>query len=491
MIPSESKLLKKITPLLIYGRPPLVFGGMICAVAVMLTQSPALYLCGVLLFCAAMVFDLVDGWFSDRFGKNTSLAMLADRIMDRVVYSIVFPLVAVGMMWRIYHVSPSCGKKELVHAIFVLFLCVTVLIRDNVAHFMRSMAVRYDEEVGFAELNRLRTMVAAPLGLVLYAHAFYIHPTGEAVVFYSILSWLGHLPLRILYVIEIVFLTINFGSIAGYCRKYGSYCLDDLCLGDDVLRRKILSVFPNFLTVMNAMMGLMAVFFATHQKMQEAYIMLIGATVFDKLDGAMARKLGLTEPLPDSGTGSFTLGAILDDLADGLSFCIVPAWIFYLMLSRCADPRIHGLPILLAAGVYAVAGLSRLVYFTLDRNPIPGIFKGMPTPAGALLVTAPLLLLCRLEPGHAQFDWYVSVFSCGLMFFTALLMNLYPVKYLHMGRFMDRNPAFTAVMLCLLFVFIFTPWFGYFALFMMALYAFSPIVTRNIDLREAAREGRK
>ncbi|NOY68046.1 MAG: CDP-alcohol phosphatidyltransferase [Deltaproteobacteria bacterium] len=489
-MPSDRKLLKKITPILVYGRPPLVFGGMICAIAVMLTKRPEVYLCGTLLFFAAMVFDLVDGWFSDRFGENLSLAQLADRIMDRVVYSIVFPLVAVGMMWRLQSFSPVHGKKELVHAIFVLFLCVTVLIRDNFAHFMRGMAVRNDKEVGFAELNRLRTIVAAPLGLVLYAHAFYILPHGQPLPLYSAISWLGHLPLRTLYVVEIVFLTINFGSIAGYCRKYGSYCLDDLCLGDDVLRRKILSVFPNSLTLMNAMMGLMAVFFASQQKMHEAYILLIGATVFDKLDGALARKLGLTEPLPDTEAKRFTLGGILDDVADGVSFCIVPAWIFYLMLSGCSDPKVQGLPIMFAAVVYVVAGLARLVYFTLDRHPIPGIFKGMPTPAGALFVTAPLLLLCHAGSGHTQWDWYVSVFSVALMFITAVLMNLYPVKYLHMGRFMDRNPWFTGLVLCLLFVFVFTPWFGYVVFALMALYVLSPIVTRNVDPREAAREGR-
>jgi hypothetical protein len=33
--------------------------------------------------------------------------------------------------------------------------------------------------------------------------------------------------------------------------------------------------------------------------MREAYLMLIGAATFDKLDGALARRLGLTEPLPE------------------------------------------------------------------------------------------------------------------------------------------------------------------------------------------------
>ena len=54
-----------------------------------------------------------------------------------------------------------------------------------------------------------------------------------------------------------------------------------------------LAFFPNALTVMNAMMGLLAVFFAYQGRIREAYFFLIGATMFDKLDGALARKLGL------------------------------------------------------------------------------------------------------------------------------------------------------------------------------------------------------
>ena len=102
-----------------------------------------------------------------------------------------------------------------------------------------------------------------------------------------------------LFFIEILFLIINLGSIAGYCRKYGTLCLDELCLGDAVLRRRILAIFPNALTVMNAMMGLIAVFFAYQGRIRESYLMIIGAATFDKLDGALARRLGLTEPLPE------------------------------------------------------------------------------------------------------------------------------------------------------------------------------------------------
>jgi len=56
-------------------------------------------------------------------------------------------------------------------------------------------------------------------------------------------------------------------------------------------------------------------------------------------------------------------------------------------------------------------------------------------------------------------------------------MNLYPVHYLHIGRFMDSNPWFGRFNMLLLLVFLFTPYFGYIAL----LYLMSPPFTRRME----------
>jgi len=284
-----------------------------------------------------------------------------------------------------------------------------------------------------------------------------------------------------LLLIEIVFLIINFGSIAGYYRKYGAFCLDEICDEDERLRRKILSFFPNTLTVMNAMMGLLAVFFAYQDRIREAYLFLIGAAIFDKLDGALARKLGLTEPLPEQDRShQISFGSILDDLADGVSFCIVPAWIFYLSLGNVSDPVIQQLPVGLAAALYALMGIARLVYFTLDRTPIPGFFKGMPSPAAALLAAAPLIMFSHAVQEASEWARYWGIFCFGVIIFSGIMMNLYPLRYLHLGRFIDRHSWFGRLNMLLLVIFIFTPYLGYAALIYMFLYVLSPLVTWRI-----------
>ncbi len=477
--------------LLVYGRPPLVFAGLLFAMAVMLNPSPGTYTIGVMCLFVSMCFDLVDGWFSARFRPQAKLAHLADRIMDKAVYAIVFPLVAVGMMWRYQHLPPGSNERlELLHVLMVLLLSITVLMRDNFAHFLRNFSLRQGAEEEMTEINRLRTMVAAPVGAILYAYAFYL-PSYPHDSTYRWLSALGQMPTNQLIYLEVLFLIINFGSIAGYMRKYGSSCLDELCLGDLVLRRRILSIFPNALTMMNALMGLMAVFFASQARMHAAFLLIIGAAFFDKLDGALARKLGLTTPLPSAPPKKhhITLGGILDDISDGVSFCIAPALMFYLLMEQIPHPVVQAMPYGWVAFSYAVLGIARLVYFTLDRNSIPGFFKGFPSPAAALLVTAPFIMLEQSLDAHADTLVLWAQFCLWNLGLTGVLMNLYPIRYLHIGRLMSRNKWVGRVTLVVVLAFVFTPYFGYAGYFYLFLYALSPALTWKISPEIAAQEG--
>ncbi len=487
---STLQLPSKLAAILVYSRPVLVFGGMVCAIAVMWRKDPDVYTLGVTLLLVSMTFDLVDGWFAARYRPNAPLAPLADRIMDKLVFSIIFPVIAVGTTWRLMGSTVDPTSGQLLHAIFVMLLCVTVLLRDNFAGFLRGFAQRQGVEPESVEYNRLRTIVAAPVSALLYAHAFYV-PEGPSSWLYFGVAWMGSLPLRYLFFFEILLLVINFGSIAAYCRKYGTACLDELCFGDQILRRKILSVLPNALTVMNAMMGLMAVFFAYQGRMRESYFMMTGAATFDKLDGAVARRLGLTEPLPDMPPRKkINLGNLMDDFADGVSFCIVPAWIFYIAM-RQVDPALyHHFPVKWIALLYAVMGLTRLVYFTVDKNPIPGFFKGLPTPAAALFVLSPLLILDQAQDHYPQWLALWSSISVLAMVFTSILMNLYPVHYLHIGRAMSRNRWLGRTLFALLIVGVFTPIFGYLCLACLLLYLISPLITGRIRPEEAARESK-
>lgn len=479
---------RRVTAFLVYGRPPLALAALACALLTMILRSPTLYFVGLACLVIAMLFDLIDGWFAARFQTHHKLAELAERIMDKVVYSLIFPLVAFGMMWR-YHHLPEDGptvRLELFHAMFVLLLSVTVLMRDHFAHFMLGFAQTHGDTPGMRELTRLRTMFATPVGAALFGYAFYIPEAAE--VLPTWVNRLGGLSLQSMLVLEVFFLIINFGSIASYCRKYGTFCLDDLCLGDLVLRRRILATFPNALTVMNALMGLLAIWFAQQEQMREAYMILLGAAFFDKLDGALARRLGLTEPIHPHQKRSITTGSILDDIADGVSFCIAPALIFFLIMDRIDAPSVQALPYGLIAVVYAGAGIARLIAFTLDSTPTPGFFKGIPSPGAALFVASVFIMLEQAwhEDSSSVVVW--AYFCSFLLLAMAALMNLYRIRYLHLGRFFSRNPWFGRLTAALMILFAFTDYFGHAAFFYLLGYVVSPWFTKNLSPEPAPRE---
>jgi phosphatidylserine synthase len=194
--------------------------------------------------------------------------------------------------------------------------------------------------------------------------------------------------------------------------------------------------------------------------------------------------------MEEKSTQRFNLGGILDDIADTVSFCIAPAWIFYIMVSSFSGPAIQKLPIGWIAWFYALLGISRLVYFTLDKSPIPGFFKGLPVPAAALLVLSPLIIFGQAINEASEWTRFWGFFCTGLTIFTAIMMNFYPIRYLHLGRFMSRHPWFTRTTLVLLIIGVFTPYFGHMALLYMTGFLLSPLVTWRIDPQVAAKESR-
>ncbi len=484
------RVTRNVAAVLVFGRPPLVFGAFACALWVMFTHDPPGYILGMSLLVLALLFDWVDGWFAVRYIPYSKLGPLADRMMDRLVLSIIFPVLATGMFWRFERLSDTeQGRLQLLHALFVLAICVLILMRDQFASFLRNFAVRTSEdgEVEAAGLSRVRTLLAFPLAVLLYAYAFYL-PTVGWERFYRALDWIDALPMRVWYVVEILFLVINLASITLYLRKYGTIALDDISGGDELLRRRILAVIPNALTLMNGLLGITAIVFADHGRVREALFILMGAALFDRLDGLAARRLGLTEPLPNQKRKGFQTGALLDDISDGISFCVAPAVIFYLVMGQ-VNGESYGF-VALTAVLYLGAGIARLIYFTLDKKPIPGFFKGMPVPAAALFVTAPIEIAFQLTRADADLRLPLTWLATGAMLLAALVMNLYFVRYLHVGRLMSRRPVLLWLSLLCWLTLVFTPYFGVAVLATTLVYLVSPIFTHQIDPAQAVLEQR-
>lgn len=126
---------------------------------------------------------------------------------------------------------------------------------------------------------------------------------------------------------------------------------------------------PNLLTVINLFAGVVAILLAFGGKWLIAAGLIMGAALFDSLDGRIARRLNATSEF----------GRELDSLADLISFGVAPATITYLMYFTD-----FGWSGYMLAALFPVCGALRLARFNLAA--IRSYFVGLPiTGAGSLL----------------------------------------------------------------------------------------------------------
>ncbi len=146
--------------------------------------------------------------------------------------------------------------------------------------------------------------------------------------------------------------------------------------------------------------------FALDGELSVSLAMIGAAAVLDALDGRIARLLDATS----------RIGAELDSLADAISFGVAPALVLYVTLLEGSNGG------WIIALMYAVAMVLRLARFNTlldDGDDTPGyaseFFVGVPAPAGALIVLAPIAAFEEWGDG-----WWASFYIVvGWTVFTA------------------------------------------------------------------------
>lgn len=168
-------------------------------------------------------------------------------------------------------------------------------------------------------------------------------------------------------------------------------------------------LIPNILTLAALCSGLTAIRFALQGEMRLAVIAIIVASIFDALDGRVARRLGVAS----------RFGAELDSLSDFLCFGVTPALVLY--LASLKDGGALGWVVTLMFPICMALRLARFNTALVADTPPPAwtgsYFTGVPAPAGALLVLMPLMMSFEIEaawPRHALVVGTVLVFVCGL-----------------------------------------------------------------------------
>lgn len=225
---------------------------------------------------------------------------------------------------------------------------------------------------------------------------------------------------------------------------------------------------PNLMTAGNLLCGFLAltfivqvvpdptgsegpVFSATDiEKIKNALWLILGAFVFDGLDGRIARLVGKESPF----------GLQFDSLADIISFGAAPAFLMQRVILHDFNVVSERLG-LVVASVYLLCGALRLArYNCLSVMPDSGNsreFLGFPIPASAAMVASLTMFLIWLEEKNLPTSSWRWVLLALLVFLSVMMVS--EVKYPSFKKldFRSRRPftkfvAAVVVVACFVFL---------------------------------------
>ncbi|TSB46806.1 CDP-diacylglycerol--serine O-phosphatidyltransferase [Alkalicoccobacillus porphyridii] len=134
--------------------------------------------------------------------------------------------------------------------------------------------------------------------------------------------------------------------------------------------RKIKGQIANALTLINLGFGALAIIYVFHDQLRVGLLLIAIAAVFDRLDGAAARKFNTTSEL----------GKQLDSLSDIISFGVAPAMLMYQ-----AVLYEFGVTGAIFAIIYIMCGALRLARFNITESH--GYYVGLPITAAGCILT--------------------------------------------------------------------------------------------------------
>jgi len=168
---------------------------------------------------------------------------------------------------------------------------------------------------------------------------------------------------------------------------------------------------PNLLTLLNATLGVVTIYFIQTDSTTGVVACLLAAALCDVFDGFLARKLGVSGPL----------GKELDSLSDAISFGAVPAFLWSSILGGYG--AIDQPYAIFMGGLVAASSVYRLAKFNLSTDQTID-FIGMPTPANALFALGIWSWLSAYE----NWEWVSRFNDDEQLIFTLVLVALWAIS---------------------------------------------------------------
>ena len=170
--------------------------------------------------------------------------------------------------------------------------------------------------------------------------------------------------------------------------------------------------YADILSILNLLCGITGIFLVFQGRYVYLAIAILAGQIFDLFDGRMAEKHGGTK-----------VGPWLDDIADLVSFGMCPGLLILLKGNLELPAFIFGILYFLAIGFRL---WRYLIHDKHDKTLPPGIFNGLPSPAGAMVVLGACLFWENL--------WVIS----SVILLTSYLLVSH-IRFVHFGRVILRQ----------------------------------------------------
>ena len=307
-------------------------------------------LLAMLIVTIVVVFDIVDGALARETGQVSDEGKVLDPLADKLItYS------CLALFW------PAINKP----GFFIL------LALDLTSTFLRGSQIQGANQFGKTKA------FAQNISKLFFATAI-ISAT-------PLLNWVGNF---------LIWLAVIMAGISVGIRILPAR-----------VQNSIQVAIPQILTLCNLGGGIATIWYASQGEIGRAVTCNFAAMLFDLIDGAAARKLGV----------SSKFGKHFDTAADLISFGLAPAVLVVVISGKT--------PISLALGIfYFCSTICRLWdYGRSKESTPPGFFRGLPSPAAAWLVVVSVLFP---QP------WLALI----VLVLAAVLMCFFRLNWIHFNQ---------------------------------------------------------
>jgi CDP-diacylglycerol---serine O-phosphatidyltransferase len=188
----------------------------------------------------------------------------------------------------------------------------------------------------------------------------------------------------------------------------------------EIKKKKGIYILPNLFTTGNLFCGFWAIISVFQEQYYFAAVAILLASIFDALDGKVAKLTGATSKF----------GVQYDSLSDLVSFGIAPA-----LLAFSWALRPYGRFGWLAAFLFVVCGALRLARFNvMSSSAETKYFKGLPIPAAAAMIALTILLYFELIEKGGIKDIVILVMIYVLAFLMVSNVRYFSFKELNLAK---------------------------------------------------------